>query len=578
MYSGVSGMKAHQVRMDVIGNNISNVNTYGFKGSRATFRDVYYQSMRGAAEGTSNKGGLNPTQIGYGAQIGSVDKLMTQSTMSTTGNPLDVGIAGEGFLQVQDADGNIFYTKAGMLDIDPAGNLTDVNGNFVLGVSGKSLGKAPGSSKIAFQIPSVPPKKPSAMKPINDVQYTVGFSKENSDGNVSVNFTSKELGIGKPVEVDMSSSSNISVVLNSSHTFADMAELNAAINAAIKDANGGKEHPGGTLTISSNAEKPFAGLTGKQIVDNSFDVVRGKVPVPHIPTKAGGTDFFDDLFSFDTVSDGFTGKGEPITYKVIEHSGQDYLDSLQNVGAKRLYDFEVNVGGTVYSLKDVTSEQLKNPNKITLKNGSGNSDTLTLNTPSLSDINGKLAATASTDFVPAQPGPPIIPAVPATIATFPAAGWATPAGVVATASEPSKNLGLEAEVFRLLEGTKGGPQTVNDLSGIKIGADGIITAVHPVHGPIEVGRIDLATFANQAGLEQSGNTYFAASANSGSPVLKAPGSAGTGALAQSALEMSNVDLSQEFSDMITTQRGFQANSRLITVSDTMLEELINLKR
>lgn len=575
MYSGVSGMKAHQIRMDVIGNNISNVNTYGFKGSRATFRDVYYQSMRGAAEGTSNKGGLNPTQIGYGAQIGSVDKLMTQSTMSTTGNPLDVGIAGEGFLQVQDADGNIFYTKAGMLDIDPAGNLTDVNGNFVLGVSGKSLGKAPGSSKIAFQIPPVPPKKPSAMKPINDIQYTVGFSKENSDGNVSVNFTSEDLGIGNPVKVDMSSSSNISIILNSTHTFTDIAALNAEINAAIKNANGGKEHPGGTLTISSNSETPFANLTGKQIVDNSFDVVRGTVPLPGIAAGSTGQSGFGDLFSLDTVSDGFTGAGTPV-FTILETTDPAELAKKE---PSRTYTFTAVIGTNTYTQTGVTSAQLKNPNKLTLKkDGTNSSDSLTLNTPSLSEMNTKLTKTP-----PTNGDPDATPAVTGTLAVFGNAANAATAGSwttneLATASAPSQNLGLVAEVFRLIEGTKGGAQTVNDLAGIKIGADGIITAVHPVHGPIEVGRIDLATFANQAGLEQSGNTYYAASANSGNPVLKAPGSAGTGALAQSSLEMSNVDLSQEFSDMITTQRGFQANSRLITVSDTMLEELINLKR
>ncbi|MFZ2538308.1 MAG: flagellar hook-basal body complex protein, partial [Oscillospiraceae bacterium] len=99
-----------------------------------------------------------------------------------------------------------------------------------------------------------------------------------------------------------------------------------------------------------------------------------------------------------------------------------------------------------------------------------------------------------------------------------------------------------------------------------------------VHGMLELGRIDLATFANPKGLVQSGSTYFAGSPNSGSASKAKPGEKGTGSLTSGSLEMSNVDLSNEFSDMITTQRGFQANSRLITVSDTMLEELINLKR
>lgn len=97
MYSGVAGMKAHQTKMDTIGNNISNVNTVGFKSGRVSFRDVYYQTMRTASRGTGTKGGTNPTQIGYGAVLGSVSVDKGTSTMQNTGNSLDVGISGEGF-------------------------------------------------------------------------------------------------------------------------------------------------------------------------------------------------------------------------------------------------------------------------------------------------------------------------------------------------------------------------------------------------------------------------------------------------------------------------------------------------
>ena len=85
MYSGVAGMKSHQQRMDVIGNNIANVNTYGFKSSRVTFRDMFYQNIRNASTGTSTRGGVSPSGIGYGSQIASIDKLMTQSSMTSTG-------------------------------------------------------------------------------------------------------------------------------------------------------------------------------------------------------------------------------------------------------------------------------------------------------------------------------------------------------------------------------------------------------------------------------------------------------------------------------------------------------------
>ena len=108
LYSGVAGMVTHQSKMDVIGNNIANVSTYGYKSSRASFRDVYYQTNSAASAATPTSGGVNPTQIGYGSKLGSVDVNHSQSVMSTTGYTLDVAIAGEGYLQVMDADGNIF--------------------------------------------------------------------------------------------------------------------------------------------------------------------------------------------------------------------------------------------------------------------------------------------------------------------------------------------------------------------------------------------------------------------------------------------------------------------------------------
>ena len=115
LYSAVSGMQAHQTKLDVIGNNIANVNTYGFKSSRARFQDVFYQTLQSAAGGDNNKGGTNASQVGYGSQLGGIDLDMSRSALQSTGRPMDVAITGEGFFQVMDADGNIFYTRAGWI-------------------------------------------------------------------------------------------------------------------------------------------------------------------------------------------------------------------------------------------------------------------------------------------------------------------------------------------------------------------------------------------------------------------------------------------------------------------------------
>ncbi|MDL2219603.1 flagellar hook-basal body complex protein [Ruminococcaceae bacterium OttesenSCG-928-O06] len=148
----------------------------------------------------------------------------------------------------------------------------------------------------------------------------------------------------------------------------------------------------------------------------------------------------------------------------------------------------------------------------------------------------------------------------------------------AKASAASNALGFSSTAFALRGGTAGGAQTIADMTAIYIATNGIITGLDSQGKTVTIGRIDLATFANPAGLNQAGSSNFTESANSGIPVLGQPGQGGAGQLVGGSLELSNVDLSREFSDMITTQRGYQANSRIITVSDTMLEELINLKR
>jgi len=146
------------------------------------------------------------------------------------------------------------------------------------------------------------------------------------------------------------------------------------------------------------------------------------------------------------------------------------------------------------------------------------------------------------------------------------------------ASTKSKDVGLGSTTFAMRGGTEGGSQSAQDLTAIGITKDGVLYGIHPEMGEVELGRIDLAVFENPRGLTQVGNTYFAESLNSGEPKVVVPGTEGSGELVTGTLEASNVDLSNEFTSMITTQRGFQANSRIITVSDTMLEELINLKR
>lgn len=547
MYSGVSGLRSHQQRLDVIGNNVSNANTYGFKSSRATFRDMFYQNVRNAAQGTSSRGGINPSAIGYGASLSSVDLLMEVSSMTPTGNPLDVAITGEGFLQVMDNDGNIFYTRAGMLDVDPTtGYLVDGNGYFVLGTQAKDatvgiVGQEPGTSRIKIELPTLDAKQASVTKKIGGNEFTMTATNVGDAGNASINFSlAHDMPAGQDIEVVISGN-NIEVNVNPTSTFADVGTFMDQVNTMITDKLG-ETHPAGKfelnmdppITVAGNPAYPGDVITGEQLVKSDAGPTGGMIAlspdaqdrnIQFIAKKLGSA------FSGDTAG----------AQLVITHDTTSDL-------------WSVVVGD--YKLEGITLAALTGSAGVMLKNtatGADENDYFTISIPkSALDLKDK---------------------------DDPAAGYADSTTVTLgdmTPQRPSGNLGLNAG-FQLEGGTEGGPQTIMNITGFGIGADGTLTGQAGGERLI-FGRIDLANFDNPKGLQQSGNSYFAETQNSGKPQYAVPGEDGTGALKNSALEMSNVDLANEFSDMITTQRGYQANSRLITVSDTMLEELINLKR
>ncbi|MEG2371160.1 MAG: flagellar hook-basal body complex protein [Hydrogenoanaerobacterium sp.] len=586
MYSGVSGMKAHQARMDVIGNNIANVNTYGFKGSRATFRDVYYQTLKNASGATGGAGGGDPSQVGYGAQLASVDVLMGGSSFTMTDNSMDLGIDGEGFFQVQDQDGNIFYTRAGQLKFDSAGNLVDAQRNFVLGVSGNPMGKPSSSEKIQIQVPSVPPTAAKSEDTLNDVKFKINATNTIKDGNVGFTIEAGQKmtdGIKATAEVG---ANGITIKLNPKEIFKSEADLTQAINDAITKttmATNGKPHPAGNFTFSLEPKEAFKtnnpnkGLTGEEICSSDYAVKSGKITgwPKATPTVWGG--FKANGVTGDKYTAGSTAN-PPVEGNFTKFDCAFTPATAATPPVPGFWTVTATIGGKAYSGKIDSSRGDSGTMKLSQVDGAGNiinaDDYIEFERPSYKALND--VATDGTDG--ADPAGAVaslnaVKALPKELTDAFAAST-----VKASPATLSNALGLGSKKFVLTGGTVGGPQDVSNLTGISIGPDGVITAQHAVHGNIVVGRIDIGVFANPQGLLQVGGSYFSPTANSGHITKAQPGSDGAGALATGSLELSNVDLSREFSDMITTQRGFQANSRMITVSDTMLEELVNLKR
>ena len=190
LYSGVAGLKVHNQRMDVVGNNISNVNTVGYKASTTTFKDIFYQNKTYSSSGDAVSGGRNSNQIGYGASLGAIQQVMTQSGFKYTDEETDCAIQGEGFFQVMDVAGNIYYTRNGHFHIDNVGNLCDAQGNIVLGVSGDPTNIDASSNRINLYVPPIDNRAASVTKTYknghDEYTYTVSANTYGDEGNISI--------------------------------------------------------------------------------------------------------------------------------------------------------------------------------------------------------------------------------------------------------------------------------------------------------------------------------------------------------------------------------------------------------
>lgn len=496
MYSAVSGLSAHQMKMNVIGNNIANVNTYGFKSSRVTFSDVFYQTISAASTPTSSAGGTNPAQLGYGAMVKSIDVINTRAGSATTDRPLDVYINGEGYLPVKDSGGVIRYTRVGVLSFDVAGNLVDSSGNMVLGLAldattGKPVLGANGTVSAKDLVPI-------SVNPADMDKYT-GISI-SSKGEITA------IKEGDPV---ITPAANTGWLTTASVDPATLYSGNIMmsierVNANVQFLNGTYE---GTDNLINGVTVPVsADINGKiEISRDSSDVY-----TLHYKDKNGksfnleGTpDLVDPTLITFTVND-IAGGGATVDISVI-------------VGADPATQVNVANNGVSMTIGHAVAEKI--------------------------DIN---------------------------ILTFDKSGTEVKLQAYWDSSAPHTPL-VFGDMTYTLDPTRFG--ALMDFSNVMAGSIGPGAGV-----PSKIANLAIVNFTNADGLSQTGEGYYVETENSGQPVGTIPGDQGTGSLRSGALEMSNVDLSREFTEMIIAQRGFQANTRMITVSDEMLSELVNMKR
>lgn len=510
MYAGVSGLRNHQLRMDVIGNNIANVNTYGFKKSRVVFKDALYQTIRGGSAPQTDRGGTNPMAIGLGVTVGSIDQITTPGSTQTTGKNTDLSIDGNGYF-IMDSGGERYYTRAGNFDFDKLGNyLSPGNGMRVQGWMADIENAWAIDTTKSLETLDI-----SGYKTINPQETTTIRFQGNADSTliplktVTGGDATGAVVAGHETKL---TSKDVYDTLGNKHTIYFRFEKVAAADGMLTAAGAGNQD------LSAGATK-FPGTVWRMraSTDSTF-------PVP-TATNSQAEDYYM-LFNSDgelTDVGQWTFAAAPTAYPT--DANLEWDDATNGI-YQHVFD-PAAAGIPVHSASTLTQN-------------------LTLNLTALVD---------------------------------PYAGVGTPQTIALNFADNSGNPMLyqhQASHTAYAEYQDG--YTKGDLNNVTIDQSGTILGAFSNGVSKNLGKVALATFQNPAGLQQKGSNLLQESNNSGDPKTGAPGEQGTGVIIPGSLEMSNVDLSEEFTDMIVTQRGFQANSRVITTSDEMLQELVNLKR
>ncbi|WZL74847.1 flagellar hook protein FlgE [Clostridiaceae bacterium 35-E11] len=478
MFSAVSGLSAHQAKMDVIGNNIANVNTIGFKGGRVTFAEAFNQTLKGASAGQGGRGGTNPMQIGLGINVGAVETNHTRGAVERTEIPTDLMINKEGFFIVSDDVNyaNRHYTRAGNFSVDKFGNVLTSEGYSVLGynIDPDTLGQENPTFENELSGLIIPKGKPFPAKSTGK-----GYDTTTSSYPVLVS----------PDDIGVSFDGN----------------LNAGSDIPA-------EYDGNAIGTPG-----IGGINDIIKIGNEINKIEPKTAVARDTTFT----VFDELGGEHEVRVAFI-KAAANQWKVctIDKDGKISDIHPKPPATSDYLEFDSTTG------KPVNGKEID----LIVKAASGN--------------DGDLLPNGAKSFI------------------------------------------FRMDLSKITQHDNDSDASATSIVGYKsgsfesfdIGPDGVITVTYSNGEKSPTGRLALAKFKNPAGLVKGQGNMFDVTPNSGMPLIGKPAEAGFSDLSPGSLEMSNVDLSREFTTMITTQRGFQANSKIITTTDEMLQELVNLKR
>ena len=564
LYSGVAGLKTHQTRMDVIGNNIANVNTTAYKSSSMTFSELMSQTTQKAsgANATTGVGGTNAKQIGLGVKAGAINTaITTQGSAQSTGNPFDIMITGDNFFVVSNGSEN-FFTRDGSFYVDGAGNLAMTSTGY--NVMGWGVDETTGNIKqdtvTALRIMSAanmtyPPEATtkaniSGILDENDKDVTSANGKtvnlnffDARGYSYTAKFTFKQSGGDKTNEYSM----ELNKILDSTGAEIDISKL--------KFGNRSQQKMETKVTLNTDAYKwdgkVLKTKDGTTEVANLADIFKAD---GSLITPADDAAAQKQQKALDAIAKAYGYEGstdEFLNLYITSTANKDKQLTIQDLLGNMMAGITTDVLPTDGSAITMEGRYFEGTtvvfNKDTGKLESVGGSTTNLNVNAAFSALGGNFSDVTIDL--------------SECTNYDNKGTST---IGATSGD--------------LDGLGTG-RRLGDMIGVSIQKDGMIYASYDNGMTKLLGQIATAAFANASGLEKEGDNLYSATLNSGEfDGIGVDITAGGGYMSPGQLEMSNVDLSSEFTEMITTQRGFQANSRIITVSDTLLEELTNLKR
>lgn len=521
--SGVTGIRLHQNMLDVIGNNLANVNTYGYKSSRLLFADLLSQTL------ANGKGG-NPMQVGKGVTIGSITSNFSQGTLETTNRPFDFALQGEGFF-VLNGGSRDYFTRVGAFAVDAKNGLVDSNTGYkVMDASGKAieipfgstvLGKGTAKVILAGNLDASAFSSPSEVLLMDSSLTVGGVAATSTTALNNLDSNTKDYVSGDKILI--------------TGTLSDGTPVSTTFTYGTDGTTVG------SLINKLNSSSAFGGSTGNATA--SIDVT-GKIK---LKSNTSGNDKLTLTLADGGSNTGATKWTDHPFGGAVHTTSTDIFDTQ---GTRHTVTFQFTKEGD--NLWDMTASMDK---------GDG---TITDNTITGIAFNNDGTFSTSGDAV----------------LSFSFSGLeSSPSSIVFSLGSSGKSDGLTqngGKATAAISSQDGYPYGTFDT--VSIGSDGAIKALYTNGITQDVATLKIALFNNLNGLAKAGDNLFTQTTASGEASFTTGGSGRAGTVASGYLEGSNVDMATELTALITAQRGFQLSSKVITTADEVLAEAVNLKR